>query len=230
MKINREIFFDHVRNDPFDGSLSQEQVEGMNVILQVWETGPIGHDLRHAAYALATTYHETAQRMWPIVEYGKGGDADYAQPDPVTQQCYYGRGFVQLTWSTNYQRVDKRAGLGGRRFVLLAPRQRAQAGARPRSSCSSAWPRAGSGRARRSRNTSMPTTITLTGHARSSTAIRLTRRNGRNGVSIGSLIADYHAAFLMALTAAYANGSEATVEVIIRAPAGVSVVVHHEEI
>lgn len=58
------------------------------------------------AYVLATTYHETAYTMQPIEEYGKGAGHSYGEPDPVTGQAYYGRGYVQLTWKDNYQKAQ----------------------------------------------------------------------------------------------------------------------------
>lgn len=109
--FDRQIFFDAVRGAPFSGSLKQSQVDGMNAILDAWERDYEGSDLRWLAYPLATTYHETAQEMWPIEEYGKGSGASYGKPDPTTGQTYYGRGFVQLTWRENYARADKELGL-----------------------------------------------------------------------------------------------------------------------
>ena len=37
--FDRKIFFDAVRSDPFGGSITQDQVEGMNFILDTWEKG-----------------------------------------------------------------------------------------------------------------------------------------------------------------------------------------------
>ena len=111
--INRESYFNHVRVDPFGGSLTQQQVDGQNVILDRWEVDPETTDLRWAAYGLATTYHETASTMWPIEEYGKGKGMKYGTPDPQTKQTYYGRGFVQLTWRDNYAKATKYLNLVG---------------------------------------------------------------------------------------------------------------------
>jgi predicted chitinase len=61
-------------------------------------------DLRWLAYMLATVYHETAQQMWPIREYGEGKGQPYGEPDE-NGNCFYGRGFVQLTWKENYDRA-----------------------------------------------------------------------------------------------------------------------------
>jgi len=73
----------------------------------------VGCDDRHLAYILATTFHETAQTMIPIAEYGKGKGKAYGVPDPVTGQTYYGRGLVQITWKDNYQKQDDKLKLRG---------------------------------------------------------------------------------------------------------------------
>ena len=57
----------------FNGLETYHQVDGMNYILDTWEDAPPSDDLRWLAYALATTYHETAATMLPIAEYGYGG-------------------------------------------------------------------------------------------------------------------------------------------------------------
>ena len=111
MQFDRKIFFDSVRPALFGGKLSQQQVDGMNSILLEWERDHPTWDLRWLAYALATTKHETASTMWPIEEYGKGSGQPYGEPDPVTGEAYYGRGFVQLTWADNYKKADKELGL-----------------------------------------------------------------------------------------------------------------------
>ena len=105
--FDREIFFGAVRGSLFHGAMTQRQVDGMNAILSAWEENPRSSNLRWLAYPLATTAHETGFAMWPIEEYGKGEGMSYGQPDPETQQIYYGRGFVQLTWKDNYARADK---------------------------------------------------------------------------------------------------------------------------
>ena len=107
MRFNRETFYNAVRSSPFSGSLSQDQVNGMNAMLTTWEKFRSDGDLRYLAYMLATDFHETAYTMQPIEEYGKGSGRDYGKPDPETGQTYYGRGLVQLTWRENYARADK---------------------------------------------------------------------------------------------------------------------------
>jgi hypothetical protein len=113
MMIDRKIFFDSVRASLFGGSMDQSQVDGQSFILDEWEQNPVGSDRRWLAYALGTTYHETSKEMQPIEEYGKGSGMSYGRPDPVTGQTYYGRGYVQLTWRSNYERATRELGLSG---------------------------------------------------------------------------------------------------------------------
>ena len=111
--IDRGVFFDKVRANPFPGSLTQQQVDGMNAILDFYEAQFTWDDLRWLAYLFATAKWETSSTMWPIEEYGKGGSADYAKIDPQTGQGYWGRGLVQLTWRENYARADIEMGWSG---------------------------------------------------------------------------------------------------------------------
>lgn len=105
-RFDREVYFDMVRASLFSGRLTQQQVDGQNFILDIWEqTHNVERDRRWLAYPLATTLHETAATMWPIEEYGKGSGQPYGKPDPVTGKAYYGRGFVQLTWKENYAKM-----------------------------------------------------------------------------------------------------------------------------
>jgi hypothetical protein len=124
MSFDRGLYFDHVRSTLFNGALTQEQVDGQNVILGLWEGGQTGTpmtDVRWLAYILATAYHETAQKVWPIEEYGKGSGRDYGTPDPETGEIYYGRGFVQLTWKANYDRAGAALGLIDDRDLVQHP-------------------------------------------------------------------------------------------------------------
>jgi|HubBroStandDraft_5_1064220.scaffolds.fasta_scaffold08468_10 putative chitinase len=110
--IDRDIFFPSVRNSLFGGNLTQSQVDGMNYLLDVWEMyfeGPNPRDGdKWLAYCMATVFHETAKKMQPIEEYGKGSGKPYGQPAGPYNQKYYGRGHVQLTWETNYKKGQSR--------------------------------------------------------------------------------------------------------------------------
>ncbi|MEO0496903.1 MAG: hypothetical protein AAF141_05965 [Pseudomonadota bacterium] len=72
-KIDRATYFDALRNDPFNGSLSQAQVDGMNALLDVWEehyANREGFVALELDYNMGTAFHETAFTMQPIHERG----------------------------------------------------------------------------------------------------------------------------------------------------------------
>lgn len=90
------------------GKLSQSQVDEINFLV-----GELDKDKSisypQAAYMLATTWWETDHTMLPIEEYGKGKGRKYGQnididgsPYKGLDHIYYGRGYVQLTWLSNY--------------------------------------------------------------------------------------------------------------------------------
>jgi putative chitinase len=106
-KINRQTIFNKIRVSLFNGKLSQLQVDGIETILNEWESRGL-IDLRWLAYMLATAYHETGHTFQPIEEYGKGKGRKYGIPDPITGHVYYGRGFVQITWKYNYETFSER--------------------------------------------------------------------------------------------------------------------------
>jgi putative chitinase len=116
--IHRAYFYESVRFYlDADKSLAQGQVDGLNAMLDYYETvgieGAADYDDRELAYMLATAWHETAFTCQPIAEYGKGKGKPYGVPAGPYGQVYYGRGYVQLTWYDNYRRQDDKLGLGG---------------------------------------------------------------------------------------------------------------------
>ncbi len=99
-------FFDQARRS--FGGFKQDQVDGINAIFDATAGLPI----QHRAYIMATAWHETAETMQPIAEYGKGRGKAYGKPGKYGQ-AQYGRGYVQLTWDANYERADRELNLGG---------------------------------------------------------------------------------------------------------------------
>lgn len=85
-------------------------------------------DVRWAAYMLATVKHECANTWQPIEEYGHGAGKEYGKsvlvegPDHEKyNNAYYGRGYVQLTWDSNYKKMDQALGLAGASSLYLHP-------------------------------------------------------------------------------------------------------------
>ena len=118
-RFSREVFFDSVRDELFEGALTQQQVDGCSVILGLWEgqyTGTPMDDIRWLAYILATVFHECATTMWPITEYGS---QSYLQGKPYWP--YIGRGFVMITWEDNYRRASQELSLTGTRDLVEHP-------------------------------------------------------------------------------------------------------------
>ncbi|MEM7546653.1 MAG: hypothetical protein AAF367_14055 [Pseudomonadota bacterium] len=121
--INRKFFFDQARTTLFDGSLKQQQVNGLTGLLDYWEAKHSKKDDRWLAYVIATAHHEVDRKMMPIKEYGGSkyffrkydieGDnprlarelGNIAKGDGVR---FHGRGFVQLTGRANYAAWEKR--------------------------------------------------------------------------------------------------------------------------
>lgn len=121
--INRKIFFDGIRQQPFGGKLSASQVAGCNAILDEFERRK-RTDLRHLAYELATAKWETAHTMQPITEMGPRA---YLQGKKYWP--WIGRGYVQLTWQRNYQTMTDRMRASG--FRLSATSESPDLIARP---------------------------------------------------------------------------------------------------
>ncbi len=128
MTINRKFFFDQCRQTLFTGKLSKGQVEGLSFILDAWEKSHAKKDDRWLAYALGTAFHETQFTLQPIREFG-GRDYFHRMYDPTSPLprraalarsmgarpgdgvVFYGRGYVQLTWRKNYEKMGKQFGV-----------------------------------------------------------------------------------------------------------------------
>jgi len=118
-------FFDHMRASKILGpTLSQEEVTGCGAILDA--CADAAWPLAWTAYALGTSYHETAATMQPIHE--RGGNAyfrrmydiegerpakarELGNTTPGDGAKYAGRGYVQLTGKTNYSKAGAKVGV-----------------------------------------------------------------------------------------------------------------------
>jgi putative chitinase len=104
-----------VRQFLFDCKMTQKQIDGLNAILNYWDSSHVKKDDRWLAYILATTHHETGRLFQPIEEWGKRKGSKYGSKLKLNGKAYvqpdklsFGRGFVQLTWYENYESVGKR--------------------------------------------------------------------------------------------------------------------------
>lgn len=88
------------------GAVTAYQWTGIATIINEWEATQWLTNLNWLAYMLATVKHETANTFRPIEEYGKGRGRAYGKA--VNGHIYYGRGYVQLTWRENYDKMTKR--------------------------------------------------------------------------------------------------------------------------
>lgn len=118
-------FYDWLRSNNMLGpNISKGEFDGCDTLTRAMASvkWPIGW----VAYGLATPYHETAHTMLPINE--MGGDAYFTRLYDVTGQNpararqygnvrpgdgprYHGRGDVQLTWYSNYDRAGQELGI-----------------------------------------------------------------------------------------------------------------------
>jgi putative chitinase len=123
--MDERNFYDAIRKSKLFGtSFESSEFQGVAEIIK--DCAKAQWPLAYTAYALATAYHETAHTMQPIKEYG--GRAYYMRLYDVSGQnpararkmgntsigdgaMYCGRGYVQLTWKSNYARAARELGV-----------------------------------------------------------------------------------------------------------------------
>lgn len=130
VRVDRQFFFDTLRETLFKGSFTEGQIEGTAALLDAWERWPWRGDDRWLAYMLATVFHETAYTMQPVRETLATADekaieilesafacgrlswvkTPYWRKDE-DGRCWLGRGLVQLTHKRNYEAMSTVTGV-----------------------------------------------------------------------------------------------------------------------
>ena len=110
--MDKKVFFKRIRK--YFGSLNQSQVNGFNLILD--EALTRNTRINDLAYILATSWWETARTMQAVREAfyispGNFNKAEAWRKKNLRYYPYYGRGFVQLTWKTNYKKASDALGI-----------------------------------------------------------------------------------------------------------------------
>lgn len=121
--MDKQAFFAAIRGELFDGALKPGQVYNVETLLDAIVKAD--WPLSHAAYAMATSHHESAR--WTTLKemggttyfhrmYDKAGDrpkvaATLGNTMPGDGARFFGRGFVQLTGRTNYRKAGKQVGV-----------------------------------------------------------------------------------------------------------------------
>ena len=132
MQIDHAKFFSAYR-DAY-GKLSQDTVNGLELLGRNMEEDPDLKNLQWAAYMLATVKHECANKWMPITEFGKKEYFDkYETGTPIGKRLgntqtgdgfkYRGRGYVQITGRANYANMTKLLGLGPGEDLVADPDQ-----------------------------------------------------------------------------------------------------------
>ena len=98
--IDLSIFFRQVRSSVFGGSLTKGQVDGIERIIDYWQTQWSKMPLDEFAYLLATVYWESAHKMQPVKEMGSDAYLRSKKYYP-----YIGVGLIQATWKANWDKL-----------------------------------------------------------------------------------------------------------------------------
>ena len=105
MLSNKDIYFyKKSLNNHFNGNLTADKKKNVELIIKSFYKYGDG-DQNKLSYILATASHESL--LLPIREFRASQGSDlYDQQNNYWLTGYYGRGFVQLTWLSNYQKFE----------------------------------------------------------------------------------------------------------------------------
>lgn len=101
------MFHSRVTNELYRGTLPGWQKRPLDLLIAEGRTRQ--RPLEDIAYVLATAHHETGRFRW-MAELGEGQGRPYGEPVRLSARkfaTYYGRGFVHLTWLSNYAKMGR---------------------------------------------------------------------------------------------------------------------------
>jgi hypothetical protein len=105
--IDRRVFFKMYRQE-LDNHLTQDEVEAINNFLDWIEDDDRIPAIQEKAYVLATVFHETNMTFLPVVE--AYWLSEIWRKKNLRYYPWHGRGFVQLTWKSNYVKMSTEVG------------------------------------------------------------------------------------------------------------------------
>lgn len=109
--MSRASFYSSVTKELFFNSLPAWQKDPLDAIMDEWER--LDRHITECAYLMATAYHESGRFKYDE-EIGKGAGKKYGEEIFLSSSktvAFYGRGWPQHTWLTNYAKLSVRATL-----------------------------------------------------------------------------------------------------------------------
>ena len=107
--MNKKLIYDALKPFMPRKRFSANQVKGLDFLLDSYEKQD-ALNLEQYGYFLATTMVETWFTFQPIEENIRGNKQKYTKP-AKNGKVYKGRGYVMITWLTNYAKLGKALGI-----------------------------------------------------------------------------------------------------------------------
>lgn len=102
--INKQLFFEGYKSK-LDKNLTKKEVEDIDLFIDMVNNELDQFTLFEWAYVFATVYHETAHTFHPVIEaYWK---TEEWRKRNFRYYPFFGRGYVQITWESNYKVFSK---------------------------------------------------------------------------------------------------------------------------